>query len=115
MTDSQNQQDKLAELERDLMLERAQIKEERNKINKEGEAFLREIDKMQNELISYEAALVLAGRMADCAINLVGGSTLNEVIQPVRIDHISSAAHQLRLVVEAYNDCIIQMHGTTKQ
>ena len=111
MTDSQNQQNKLAELERDLMLERAQIKEERNKINKEGEAFLREIDKMQNELASYEAALVLANRMAHCAINLVGRSTVNGIIQPVR----SSADYQLRLVVEAYNDYIIQMHGTTKQ
>jgi hypothetical protein len=54
-------------------------------------------------------ALQLAGTMADAAVALVGGRSLNGTIGLPPIEKFSHYAMCLREAVEAYNDHILSM------
>ena len=63
--------------------------------------------------MTTEEVLRRAGKMADLAIRLVGGESLNERVAPVHPDHFSDAARQLRLAAEAYNSGIMELAKST--
>jgi hypothetical protein len=58
----------------------------------------------------YQKALLLAGKMADAATNLVGGQGLNSRLpHTVNIDNFTKLAQELRKATEKYNEQIISM------
>jgi hypothetical protein len=59
--------------------------------------------------MTNEELLNRAGRVADLAISLVGGESLNYHVPPVHPDHFSATARQLRLAAEAYNSGVIEL------
>jgi hypothetical protein len=61
------------------------------------------------ELSPEEQALAYAGRLADCALSLVGGEGLNGRIQPTSLDNFSERALCLRRAAEQYNQHILTM------
>jgi hypothetical protein len=63
--------------------------------------------------MTTEEVLRRAGKMADLAIGLVGGKSLNGVVSPVHPDHFSDTARQLRLAAEAYNSGIMELAKST--
>ena len=64
--------------------------------------------KQETERVNREHALLLAGKMADCAIALTGGDTLNEALLPVNVYQLHEALKNLKEAAEEYNRFIIQ-------
>lgn len=57
----------------------------------------------------YEAALEKAGLMADLAVELLGGRSLNGLVSPAHPDHFSTIARKLRQTAEDYNEEIMRL------
>ena len=62
----------------------------------------------ETERVKREQALLLAGKMADCAIALTGGDTLNEKLLPANVYQLHEALKQLKEAAEEYNRFLIQ-------
>jgi hypothetical protein len=62
----------------------------------------------ETERVKREHALLLSGKMADCAIALTGGDTLNETLLPVNVYQLHEALKNLKEAAEEYNRFIIQ-------
>jgi hypothetical protein len=60
------------------------------------------------ERVKREQALLLAGKMADCAIALTGGDTLNETLLPANVYQLHETLKNLKEAAEEYNRFIIQ-------